>query len=171
MPASTTTRHRLTAIVLGAACALALAGCAPADVAGNYTIALTNQQNGCNLSNWTAGASTSGVAFVITQSGANVTGQVQGLTGAAIALWLGGDTFTGTVSGASVDMTLFGTRSMTQGACSYTLNAHVRGNLSGDSLQGTVTYSASTNHAPDCGALEGCSSVQQFDGVRPPSAH
>ena len=41
---------------LALASLLALAACtSPADVAGTYTIALTNRANGCNLQNWTVG--------------------------------------------------------------------------------------------------------------------
>jgi hypothetical protein len=142
--------------------------CAPADVHGNYTVDLTDEMNGCSLSNWTAGSSTTNVPFVVTQSGGSVSGQVTGLAGVFVAAWLGSNTFQGSVTGSGVDMTLTGTNAMSQNGCAYTYNAHLVGTLQGNALMGTITYSAQTNGASGCGSLTGCQSVQDFSGSRPP---
>jgi hypothetical protein len=42
------------------------------------------------------------------------------------------------------------------------------GSINGDAIDGTVTYRPSTNHNADCGHLETCTSVQRWNGTRPP---
>ncbi|MCX5743359.1 MAG: hypothetical protein NT062_12775, partial [Proteobacteria bacterium] len=63
---------------------------------------------------------------------------------------------------------LIGTRSATQGACTYQITAILRAGLVTDTLTGTITYTATTNHHADCGTLETCASTQDFNGLRPP---
>jgi hypothetical protein len=55
-----------------------------------------------------------------------------------------------------------------QANCTYTLNVTFDGALSGDALQGTLTYAPKTNGSPDCGVLEQCQALQDFAGSRPP---
>src|SRR5689334_11840685 len=91
---------------------LACAACGgPANVAGDYTIALTNHDNGCNLGNWTVGDTASGIPVTITQASGNATATVGGLAQVALDAGLGGHAFTGPVDGNDVDLELFGTRS------------------------------------------------------------
>jgi hypothetical protein len=157
-----------TAVAAMLSCAgLLVAGCAPADVSGMYTVAITNGDNGCNLSNFNMGQSSS-VAFTISQTGAAVSGTTDGLVAAGLDLWLGGHVFTGTVNGTHVDMTLHGTRAMSMNGCAYTMDARVEGNLTGDALQGTITYSASAPDSAACSTISHCSTVQSFSGSRPP---
>lgn len=147
-----------------------VAACGTDDVnaAGNYTIALTSGANGCNLSNWTVGGQTTGIAVGITQSGKDVTATVAGLAGGALDVVLGSHVFAGTVSGDSLDMTILGTVPKSMGNCTYTFNSEIPATLSGDALSGSVEYRAATNGNPDCATLVGCLSVQQFNGSRPP---
>jgi len=145
-----------------------LAACAPADVSGSYTVAVTDQDNGCNLANWTVGSSAQGIPFAITQSGAAIDGTVGGVTGIGLSLAFGTNVFHGNVAGTHVDMTLSGTRAMNQGACAYTWVGEAQGDLTGNALQGTITYRAQTNNSSDCGTLQTCRSVQAFSGTRPP---
>lgn len=63
---------------------------------------------------------------------------------------------------------MFG-RAMNQGNCAYSYKARMSGNVDGDNLSGNIDYTTSTNGAPDCGALQGCKTTQQFNGTRPPS--
>ena len=156
---------------------LGLAGCGgsdssvsapPADVAGTYSVAVTNGANGCAFPNWKENESSQNIPFKITQTGADVTGDVEGLTGAFVALWLGTRTYKGTASGASINMTAFGTNNQRDKGCSYTVNSTIDGSLTGNALQGTITYTAKTNGSPDCGTREGCSTTQSFSGSRPP---
>ena len=156
--------------VLLVAAALSGAGCgSPANVAGDYAVNLTNKDNGCAFPNWTVGQMTSNIAMTIVQSGSDVTATVGGLGGAFLVAVLGSASFTGTASGNSIDLTLFGTRNATQGSCSYTVNAEIDGQIGGDLLEGTIDYKTATNGSPDCGALQGCASEQAFNGTRPPT--
>ena len=149
---------------------LALASCdsSPVDIAGSYTLAVTNHENGCGFQNWTENESSSGIPLTVTQSGSDVTAILEGLTGTWVEALLGARTFTGDVRASEMDVTLHGTRSYTQSNCTYTVNAHAVATLSGDTLAGTIGYTPSTNGSPDCGAIEGCVSTQAFNGTRPP---
>ncbi len=144
-------------------------GCAPADVAGNYTVATTNEANDCNISGWTDGATQSGIPVVVTQSGGSVTLDVQGLWGAGLTATVGRSTFTGNVGGSHVQADLIGTNSGRQGNCTYTYTLELDADLSGDTLQGQLVYRPMTNHDPDCGVLDTCANVQRFNGTRPPT--
>ena len=94
------------------------AGCgSDAEVAGNYSVAITNRTNGCMLTNYTVGDTAANISVVITQSGSNVTLMVNGLAGLALVGLLGADrnTYSGGVDGPDVDVDSFGTRSQTSG--------------------------------------------------------
>lgn len=133
-------------------------------------MAVTNGENGCEFQNWNQGDQSSGIPLTITQDeDSQVTATVGGVTGALVQAILGSNVFTGDVHASRLSLTLFGTRSYTQGDCAYTVNAEVKATLNGDVLGGTIDYHASTNGSPDCGALEGCTSEQDFNGTRPPS--
>jgi hypothetical protein len=149
---------------------LTLAACSssPADVAGSYSVNVTSRDNGCSLQNWTVGQMSSNIPVTITQDGSDVTASVTGLTGTYLDVVLGSHDFTGTIDGNDLDLTLYGTRSGTMGNCTYTYNAVLTGTLDVDTLTGQIQYQAKTNGNPDCGTLEGCASVQDFNGARPP---
>lgn len=156
--------------------ALAAAGCGddddggiPADFAGDWTLAITNGENGCSFPTWEVGDTATAIPFVVTQSDRNVTGNVQGLAGGYLDLVLGSHTFTGEVTGAYAEMTLYGSRSATEGSCTWTVNATVYADIDGDVITGDIEYTDATNGAPDCGARDGCLTVQHFNGTRPPS--
>jgi hypothetical protein len=151
---------------------LAVAACSskPANVAGSYTVAVTNKDNGCNLQNWTVGNSAQGIAVSIMQNGTQATATVQGLTGGYLDVVLGDHVFAGTVDGDHVSMTLFGTRTSNSGNCTWTFNADLEADLTGNALQGTIDYKPKTNGNPDCTAtLNSCASTQDFSGTRPPT--
>jgi hypothetical protein len=151
---------------------LALGGCGSsdeftADVAGNFTIAVTNGTSSCPFPNWKEGDEASGIGFVITQDGQKAHGTVDGLVGGFVALGLGSAEFDGTIKGNSLTLTNYGQRPQQQGNCSFTYNAAVEGSQTGDTIEGTITYSTKTNGNPDCSAVE-CSATQRFSGSRPP---
>ncbi len=141
-----------------------------ADVAGNYTVALTNRDNGCNLGNFTPGDTSSGVGVVITQNGSKVTLTVNGLGGVALVALLGanGNVLTGDVDGDDFEVEALGTRPNTSGNCTYTFNSTIKGRLTGDALAGRIDYTVSDNGNSDCGQVHGCLSYQDFNGTRPP---
>jgi hypothetical protein len=158
---------RLLLVVLAA---VACGSDEPADVAGNYTLALTNGDNSCGFDGWTAGAITTNVPLTITQADAQVTATVGGVAGAYVELVLGARVFTGEVDGAHLDLVLYGSRSATEGNCTFTINAEVEADLDGDLLEGEIRYRPATNGNPDCAPLDGCANVQAFNGTRPPSS-
>src|SRR5688572_18783673 len=97
--------------LLALVASLPACGGSDADVAGNYTMAITNRDNGCMLQNWTVGGQTTGVQVTITQDGSDVTAIVEGAAGFVYNAWLGSDTFHGSVSGSSVDLEILGSSS------------------------------------------------------------
>src|SRR5215831_1933245 len=106
--------------------ALFVIGCgSDVNVAGTYTVAVTNGENGCNLQNWNVGNSASGIPLMITQNGSALTATVNGLTGTYLNLVLGSSAFTGTVSGNDINLRLVGTRTGNMASCAYTINADV----------------------------------------------
>jgi hypothetical protein len=152
--------------------AIALAACSdtpPANVAGTYTVNITDEANGCNLQNWQQGNQTTGIPVAVTQTGSTAQAIVQGASGAYVNLVIGGSTFDGSVSGPHLDAALHGTRAYTMANCTYTFTATLDATLAKDTLSGTITYTPATNGSPDCGTLASCSSVQNFNGLRPPT--
>ena len=153
------------------AIALCVAGCgdsSPANVAGDYTLSLTNHENGCNFQTWTVGETTQGLPFTIVQNGTAVTGVIGGVAGDWVRLILGSDAFAGSVDGQALHLVLNGTRAYTEGGCTYTIIGTADAELAGDVLAGSIVYTTATNGSPDCGALAGCESIQVFNGTRPP---
>ena len=141
---------------------------ASANVAGNYTVSVTNADNGCNIQNWDPGKSTSDIPFLIEQQDSNLNGTLQGAAGVLLGLWIGTNQFTGTANGDSFDITAHGSKMQTQGTCMYELNAEIQGSISGDAISGTIKYAPATTNDPACASLQ-CSSTQNFNGTRPPS--
>jgi hypothetical protein len=137
------------------------------DVAGTYTVAITNGASSCPFDNWVEGKETTGIGLTLTQDSSNVHGSLDGLTGTFFTLAFGSASFDGTVSGSNITLHNYGTRSQQKGNCSYTYNATVTGSQSGDNISGDITYSTATNGNPDCSAVQ-CSASQKFNGSRPP---
>lgn len=161
-------RHCRT-LLLALLCAAACGGDDdPADVSGNYSVALVNRQNGCNLAGWTEGATASDVPLTIAQDGATVTGTIGGVAQIFLVALLGGSDFSGEVDGDALALSHEGTRTFSNGNCAYTYNAVIEAELDGDILAGEIQYRAATNGGSDCGALTGCVSAQEFNANRPP---
>jgi hypothetical protein len=149
---------------------LALAACSstPADIAGDYSVAVTNETNGCNFASYVVGNQSTGVTVTITQTGGSATAAVTGLGVFALDAVLGGHTFTGTVDGDAVNLSLQGTATMMTGNCAYTYNGAIIATADGDALMGKLTYTGATNNNSDCGSIQGCVTYQDFSGTRPP---
>jgi hypothetical protein len=163
-------RRLVPLVLVGVLPLVACGGDDPVDAAGNYTVALTNRENGCNNPNWTVDDMTSGVGVVMTQNGLAVSADVQpGGARLALDLVLGGHIFTGQVDGDHLDLLITGANSFASGNCDYTVDAQIDAHLAGDVLMGNVYYRARTDGASDCGALTGCASRQELLGNRPPS--
>jgi hypothetical protein len=151
-----------------------LAGCSSEDeftanMAGTYTLALTNGASSCPFDDWEAGKKTTGVGFIVTQEGENLHGAIDGVAAAFFALAFGSAEFDGDIRRNHFELTNYGSRTANMGDCAYTYNATVTGDLAADAISGTITYAPATNGNPDCAAVE-CSASQEFSGSRPPAA-
>jgi hypothetical protein len=140
----------------------------PANVAGDYTINLTDEANNCNLMNWNQGSGATGISVTITQDSSSASVTINGAIGAYVKAVLGSAVFASTVDADGLSGTLFGTTSANMGGCTYTYDADLDATLTGDTLTGTLKYTPKTNGSPDCGVLLTCSNVQDFNGTRPP---
>jgi hypothetical protein len=151
-------------------CAVAT-GCGtdPADVEGNYTIALTNRDNGCMFTNYTVGETAASIPVVATQDSANLTMTVNGVAAIYLNAVLGTNTYRGDVDGSDFRVEALGTVARTSGNCTYTINSVIDGSLSGDALTGRIEYRAADNGNPDCSPIHGCLTFQDFNGTRPPT--
>lgn len=152
---------RLLLVLVVAAC-----GTDPVDAEGTYSVGVTNRDDACMIG-WTVGQQNSGVTVVITQSGDSAVADVQGGAGFYVSLVVGTNTFSGKVNGASLDLYAAGTHPKTTGNCTYTIDGRINATLTGDALQGTISYVANTNSNSDCAAVQ-CTSSQDFSGSRPP---
>jgi len=148
-------------------CAAACTSSDPSNARGDYAVMLTNRDNGCNFMNWTAGTN-SNATVTLTQDANDITANVTGLGGFALDLVLGGHAYTGKINGGDLDLNLLGVRSNTSGNCTYTFNSEIRAVIDGDILTGQINYTSATNGNPDCSAITGCRSFQDFNGTRPP---
>lgn len=137
------------------------------NAAGDYTVSVTNRDNGCSITSWMIGTSNS-ATVTVTQSDNNVTASVTGLGAVALELLVGGHTYTGKISGDTLALNLFGNRSNMMGNCTYTFNSEIHAALSGDVLTGQIDYLSATNNNPDCASIKDCRSFQDFNGTRPP---
>jgi hypothetical protein len=141
----------------------------PVDVAGAYSVNVTNGANACGFGGWTEGASSPGIPLTVTQDGAAVTATVDGAAGAFLDLALGSRVFQGQAEGAALELTLFGTVPFMSGACTFTINGTASAQVDGDTIAGQIVYRASTNGSPDCGVLLDCTNAQELSGARPPT--
>ena len=148
--------------------ACAACGGSDADVAGNFTIAVTNRDNGCNFANWMVDATASGIAVTVTQDGSNVTATVGGLTAILLNAALGSNAYTGSVDGDDLELEIIGTNTMTSGNCMFTYNSEIFATIDGDLLEGQIHYRGAGNGNTDCASITGCDSFQDFNGTRPP---
>ena len=162
-------RMKIWAIALPIALAT---GCSddPVNVAGDYSVNITNGPNNCQFDNWTEGTSSTGISVTITQasgsSSANVS--VNGVAGTYLDVILGSHQFDSSVDGQHVDGQIVGTMSGHKGNCTYQLTADLGAGLTGDTLTGTITYTPTTNHGSDCAVLDSCHNTENFNGLRPP---
>jgi hypothetical protein len=141
----------------------------PADIAGEYLASITARDNGCDLPNWTAGNSATGIPVTITQMGSSASASIGGLAQVVLDLALGGHVFTGDVDGSSFELRVIGTRPQTMGNCTYTFDGELAGKLAGDSVSGRLNFTTATNNNSDCAVLKACVSFQDFAASRPPT--
>src|SRR5436190_2976645 len=85
---------------------LAACGGGTVDATGDYTVALSNRDNGCNLANWDDNGTASGIPVNIAQTDDAATATVGGGAGIALGVWLGDNHYTGTVDGNDLNLEL-----------------------------------------------------------------
>jgi len=143
---------------------------ADAMVAGVYTVHVTNGPNSCTtVMDWVVGEQARDIPLTITQTGADLHGEVGGGVGVYLVLLLGadGNKGDGEVNGNDFTITIYGQRTYTEGNCMFSLNAFLEGTLTGDAISGTVTYRPAISTNPDCEPYD-CEATQEFSGSRPP---
>jgi len=150
----------------------ACSGGGAADFRGDYNVTVTNDSvNQCQFANWTNGQSSTNITVTISQDTTNMSvAQLTftGLTGFYLDLVVGTHIFSGAqVSGDQLEVTVLGTKTATQGACSYTVDSHLRITLTGNTINGTIDYTPRTNGDASCGALNACTNTQTVSGARP----
>lgn len=115
---------------------------------GQYTIAVTNSDNGCALENWGEGESTSNIPFTIEQEQRDLHGTLNGVAAIVLGLAIGTNQFKGQVNEGGFEMTAYGTIPRQQGNCAFTLNAKIQGEIVGDALSGTLEYAPAPSNNP-----------------------
>jgi hypothetical protein len=109
------------------------------------------------------------IPLTITQNGRSAEAALGGLTAVYFDVILGDGVFEGSVDGSGFTLVREGTRPLSSGACAFTIRATATATLTGDAIQGTITYAPNTNDSADCQGVVGCTARQSFNGVRPPS--
>ncbi len=155
------------ALLAAVACSSSASG-PPANVAGTYTVSVTNRENGCNVASFTPGLMTTGVTVQVTQNGAQISADVMGLAGVYLTAGVGSSTLVGSLDGAKASLTA--SANHTTGMCAYTTTATASMTFNGDTMQGSITYTDSGNGSSDCGVVQSCMNLQNFAGSRPPSS-
>lgn len=140
-----------------------------ANVEGDYSISITNRDNGCMFGNWNVGDTAAGIPVVIDQTESQVTATVEGLAGVSLGINFGSNVYEGDVDGDDIFLELFGSRAQSQGNCAFTYNSVIDASINGDVLNGRIEYRTATNGNPDCAELQNCVSFQDFNGTRPPT--
>jgi hypothetical protein len=163
-------RAALPAVLAVVSCGGSSSSPAPSDISGDYTITVTDGANACMFTNFMQGHVTTNVGVTIVQQGSSATGTVTGLAAGTLDILLGTSSFEGTVSGDSFTLTAIGSNPYKVGMCAFTVKGTITGSITGDAIQGTVTYTETTNGSSDCTYENTCSTVQDFAGVRAPDA-
>jgi hypothetical protein len=146
--------------------AFACGGSTPTNFAGTYTLTTTENANSCNLANWTQGSTTTFTAK-FTQDGTNAQLTVEGAVALFLDLYVGTATFQGTVSGNTFTTEFIGTKSQSEGTCTYTTNIGISATLDNNNvISGTITLTPVTNGDPSCGAKNTCNNTETVSGNR-----
>ena len=147
-----------------------VSGCSvsPVDANGSYTLSITSRENGCEFDGWMEGNTSSGIPVEISQDDDLADATVGGVVATYLDVVLGSHVFSGEVSGDHLELVLSGTRETQSLGCAYFVSSLLDARLDGDYLEGQLVYTINDNGSPDCQNLQGCTSVQDFNGTRPP---
>jgi len=165
-------------VVAVAAIGVAVAACSAAstanvpNVSGTYLMSVVDGTNGCMLAGVTERVAIPGVPLIVSQDTVtpqNMTVVLGGSPGMVLTGLAGTTTLTGTLG--SYQATLVPEQpdagnppTGKQGSCTYTASPSLLLNFSGDTVQGTMTYTLSTTGG-NCQSLINCQTVQAFAGV------
>jgi hypothetical protein len=151
-----------TLVAMVAACSGNDSDGPPAQVAGNYTLTITDQQNGCNVENFTTNASQSGTVIAIAQDGSSLSMTAMSTQGLVLA-FAAGDTLAGTIDGSQASLS--SSSGLSQGGCQYSTTATTNAHFSDSQVTGTILYTQMGNGSSDC-VVQQCTSTQTFTGSR-----
>jgi hypothetical protein len=156
----------LALVAVAAAACSSNDGEPPAQVAGTYTLTVTDGQNGCSVMNFTTGASQSGIVITVTQNGSALSATVTGVSGLVLAVATG-NTLSGSIVGSDAQLT--SSANHVQGGCAYATTATANISfLANGQVKGAMLYQDSGNGSADCGVMQQCTSNQTFTGTRTP---
>jgi hypothetical protein len=153
----------LALVVAAAAACSSNDNAPPAQVAGDYTLTVTDNQNGCQVENFTTGATQSGITMAVTQNGTSLSATGTASSGLMLA-FATGNTLNGWIDGQ--EASLSSTVTHTVGGCTYSTTATANLTFSGNQVQGSVLYTDSGNGSPDCNVMQQCTSTQTVNGSR-----
>ncbi|CAN5369065.1 hypothetical protein BH09MYX1_BH09MYX1_63440 [soil metagenome] len=121
-----------------------------------------------DFQNWTVGESKTGIPFDVNQNGVDVSGKISGWIGGFLNFIAGTDTLIGTVSANVFTMKIL-SKEATDAGCTSKVQIKADGKLVGDAVDGTLTYSyIIISGGAACSTKSTCTSVQTFNGTRPP---
>ena len=148
--------------------ATSITGCSetPVDASGSYRISVTNAENDCELEGWSVGTTSLDIALDVSQEGEFADAALGGEVGNYQDLVLGGHLLSGEVRGNRLEQGLSGTRETQSLGCAFFVDSFLDARLNDDLLEGVLIYTVNDNGSPDCNQLQGCQSVQDFNGTR-----
>jgi len=136
------------------------------DVVGDYSLTVTNRENGCMFENWQEDQ-TNVLEVAILQETNNVTATVGGTIGLLVEAIAGSKVFTGTVDEDTLELGLVGTQVHDSKDCMLTIDYAIRATLDGDLLSGELrSHARPLEMTAACEVRVGCTSLQIFYGQR-----
>jgi hypothetical protein len=155
--------RKLFVLCLGA---VACGNGVPTNFAGTYAFTASENADVCALgASWSPGSSNT-FTGTFTQDGTAAQITITGATALFLNLAVGTATFQGSVSGNTFTSELIGTKSVTDGACTYTSNIAVSASLTNNVISGTISLTPVTNNDPSCGAKNSCTNTETLSGNR-----
>lgn len=135
------------------------AGPAP-DIAGPWNGSVTNAAESCP--NAPAAGQVSAFQTNVDVVDGQVSMTIEGVSGAAFSALVGGNTFSGTLTGSHLVVSLLGTNKISDGNCRFTWTVGVDAQASASAITGTVTYTPNLGAGSDCARYAGCSDAQRL---------
>lgn len=155
------------------ALAFAISACGgsddPVNFNGTYATTITNGGNGCEFAGWMVGNKTENVEVVMATDptdAKSVVVTVQGFAGGFLEIFVGSRIFISNTDGNEISGLLLG-RESTDAGCMQQSRIRINGKLTGDKLDGTLTYGFVVKNPAACGIKATCATQQTIVGSRP----